>query len=102
MGEKKHLLGGDKIEFVSSYLFFTSLTKAVHSMQEESAGDRRDYKNYTAYFARGGFPVHITDYEAYFNPCMPLKVFAGFNRVGPFRARRMETSSEFARGEYLE
>lgn len=71
-------------------------------MQEESAGDRRDYKNYTAYFARGGFPVHITDYETHFNPCTPLKVFAGFNRAGPFRARRTETSSEFARGEYLE
>lgn len=100
--EKKDFLSNKKKSLSYPIYFSPQPTKTVHSRQAESAGDRRDYKNYTAYFARGGFPVHITHYEAYFNPCMPLKVFAGFNRVRPFRARTTETSSKFARGEYLE
>lgn len=44
-------------------------------------------------FLHGGiFPVHITDYEAYFNPCVPLKVFAVLIESGPSGASKRQTA----------
>lgn len=58
--------------------------------RQSTVADRGDY---TAYFLHGGiFPVHITDYEAYFNPCVPLKVFAVLIESGPSGPSKRQTA----------
>lgn len=78
-------LKGKEGEFGSSPVCLSNVTNITitHFSNIKHSTHNRGRGDYTAHFTSGIFPVHITDYETYFNPCVPLKVFVGLIDFGP-------------------